>query len=314
MTAFLTDFKGGTWQAPPLAAWNFLHGFATSCDSFEISFVYSPEMLEALKGAVRFRAEHDGRTVFFGIVDEVEISADYQGFVACARGRGMQALLMDSEALPSDYAAADLDYILKRHVIPFGICDIDRGGVSARGVKMSVSSGRSHWSVLSDFLSFSAGVRARFSREGVLVLNGEAGGETRLVSAKTPISSQRLRQDRYGVLSEVAVQSRFSGRTYVCENAPFKGIGGRCERVVSVPKYTGLDVMRYTGEYQIKKSMEGLESCSITICELFAAFPGDILTITDSPIGLVGDFLVRKTRCWADGKSAGTVIEFSAKR
>ena len=271
-------------------------------------------MLEVLKAAVRFRAVHDGKTVFSGIVDEVEVSADSGGFMVCVRGRGMQALLLDNEAMPADYARADLDYILRRHVLPFGVCDIDRSGILAKMAKMSVSSGRSHWSVLAEFLSFSAGLRARFSCEGVLVLDGMSGGDARIITAKTPISSQRFRQDRYGVLSDVTVQSRFSGRTYVCENEPFKRIGGRCERVLSVPKYTGIDVMRYTGEYQIEKSLEGFESCAATVCELFAAFPGDRLTIEDSPIGLTGDFLVLKTRCWAAGASAGTVIEFSPRR
>lgn len=311
MTGYLTDCGGATWRTPPLFSWDISHGFSSPCDSFEVSFIYSADMLPALKKAVRFRAVHGEKTVFFGVVDEFEAAADYQGLFVTVRGRSLQALLMDNEAKAADYTGADLGFILRRHVTPLGISNIDSTSVSAAAADMTVSSGKSHFSVLSDYLDYAAGCVPRFSREGVLLLNGESGGETKVVGADTPVSAQVYCMDRYGVVSEVLVQNRYSGTSVTMENTDFKTLGGICRRIVSVPKTTALPKLRYTGDYQIRKSMEDFVVCSITVPELFAAFPGDTLEIQSSPLGVTGSFMARETRCWADSGSAGTVIEFA---
>ena len=70
-----------------------------------------------LYGAVRFRGEYGGKTVFFGVVDEYEITADESGLLAVVRGRSLEALLLDNECEAVEYAGAGLDFILQRHAI-----------------------------------------------------------------------------------------------------------------------------------------------------------------------------------------------------
>ena len=129
MYAVIYDKDGAETALPVLLRWDLSHGFCSPCDSFEVSFLYDPDLLSALKAACRFRAVHEGATVFFGVVDEFEAAADESGCVCTLRGRGLQALLLDSQAESAEYYGADIAYILSRHVSPFGISDVDVGAL-----------------------------------------------------------------------------------------------------------------------------------------------------------------------------------------
>ena len=41
---------------------------------------------------------------------------------------------------------------------------------------------------------------------------------------------------------------------------------------------------------------------------LFAAFPGDVVTLADAPTGAAGTYDVARSSCFADGERAGTEI------
>ena len=41
---------------------------------------------------------------------------------------------------------------------------------------------------------------------------------------------------------------------------------------------------------------------------LFAAFPGDVVTLADTPTGAAGNYDVARSSCFADGERAGTEI------
>ena len=309
MEGQIFDASGSGFGLPPLLGWDISHGFCSPCDSFEVRFLYSPEMLEPLKAACRFTAEHGNETVFRGVVDELELLAEPRGCTAVLRGRGLQALLMDSEAGSADYLNADTAFVLAHHVTPLGITEVDRQGVeSGRKASLSVSSGESHWSVLSRYAEFCMGLRPRFRRDGTLVLDGEDSGRLLRIGADTPVTAQRFIRDRYGVFSEVLVKNRVLGTAVTVENAAFKAAGGQCTRVVNVPRHTGFDALRHTGNYQIEKSMAGMDCCRVTLPWLFAAFPGDRVLLEQTPLGISGTFRTEASRCIADGKSAQTVL------
>ena len=310
MEAKITDASGAEYALPALLSWEISHGFCSPCDSFEVKFLYTPSMLEPLKAACRFTAEHQKEAVFNGVVDEVELLADSRGCAAILRGRGLQALLMDSQAESADYSGADLAFILGRHVTPLGITKLDSAGADPRKrAALSVSSGESHWSVLNRYAEFCLGLRPRFDRDGTLVLNGEDSGRRLHIGADTPMSRQRFVQDRYGVVSGVVVKNRVLSTRVTVENEEFQAMGGQCRRVVNVPRHTGFDTMRHTGQYQIRKSMAGLEYCRITLPQMFAAFPGDHVQMEDTPLGIGGLFRVESSRCTAVGTGAGTLLE-----
>ncbi len=310
MEGTIMDVSGAAYRLPTLLSWEICHGFCSPCDSFETVFLYQPEMRGALQAACRFSATDGGKTVFRGVVDELEVTADADGCTCVLRGRGMQALLLDSEAESAEYTGADMAYILERHVRALGVTAIDTAGVPD-GVRadLSVESGESHWSVVKRFAEFCLGVTPRFAPDGTLVLSGGDSGRRVSIGAGTAISEQGYWQDRYGVISEAIVKNRVSGTSVTVENAAFQALGGRCVRVINVPRTSGFDAMRHTGAYQIAQSALDFRRCRIAVDAQFAAFPGDRAVLVSTPLGITGTFTVSASRCYAGAGGAGTVLE-----
>lgn len=309
MEAYVYDAKGQCWQLPVLLRWEFSHGFCAPCDCFAVEMPFSQELVAILKTACRFRAAENGETVFFGVVDEAEFEATATGCIAALRGRGMQALLLDSEAERADYYAADMAFLLAKHAAPLGISAVDATGAQGRRAALSVSSGESHWSVLRRFAEFCLGLRPRFRPDGVLVVDGAESGKVLRVGGDTAVCAQRFGLDRYGVITDAIVKNRVYGTRTQVRNEEMLALGGKCVRVINVPRYTALDAMRHTGAYQIEKSSADMLRCRLTLAEPFAAFPGDRVLMETSPLGINGAFSVESSRSFADGKSAGTVLD-----
>lgn len=306
MDSFLIDYKGESFKLPVLLEWNFSYGRTLPCDAFEISFIYDKSMLTMLSNAVRFRAVHEGKTVFFGVVDDFEVSVSEYGCIVSVHGRGMAALLLDNEAEAAQYYSASLDMVLDKYVYPWGITQVKRN-VSPPPQALVVDSGASMWRVLEDFLWFGCGAKPRFSKDGVLILGKEPGARLSM-SGNIAASEQVLKRKRYGVISEVLVKNKALGTGSTVENTGFKNQGGCCRRVVNVPRKTRFDAMRSTGEYQIGQSKADEFMFSIVVSKIFAAFPGDIIEVSGSPLGLSGTFYVDRADCFANGDRAGTEI------
>lgn len=312
MTGYISDKDGGVWRLPPLLSWSVRHGMGDGADSFEVCCFYNADMSAILYNACRFRAEHEGRTVFTGVVDEYEAEASEKGgMTLCINGRSLAALLMDNEAEAAEYWGAGLDFILSRHVTPWGVRDVRTKSMRTAS-RLKVSSGMSQWSVLKEFCIFCGGVMPRFDREGTLLLDG-SGGDTITVGALSPVTYQSRKDTRYGVISEALVRNRYGSS--LVENGRLKERGGSCRRVVSVPRYTGADAMRYTGSWQIRMSERGARTCTLVIAEPFAAFAGDRVRLERSPLGLTGEFGVLEsvTTVTADKAETKLVLEEAAE-
>ena len=309
MTGYLSDGAGRTWRLPELLSWDVTHGPGQPSDCFAVGFPYSPEMAGILHAAARFSASYGGGTVFAGVVDEYEITADADGMTAAVNGRGLAALLMDNEAEAAEYYGATLDFILERHVAPCGITDIRKTAMGKASV-FRVESGESQWKVLREFCRFCGGVLPRFSREGALLLDG-APGDPLLIDASAA-SALACRGTRSGVISEVLVKTA-NGASATVENAAFKARGGSARRVVTVPRYTGCDAMRYTGAWQIEQSEQGAEILRVTLPEPFAAFAGDVVTIFNCPIGTAGAYTVSESRTRTNGAGAETILTMEGR-
>ena len=304
--AFLFDFNGDGYALPVLLSWNFSYGFGLPCDAFEISFIYDPTMLDMLVRANRLRAVFEGETVFFGVVDEFEVSANERGLTATVRGRGLGALLLDNEVEAAEYFSISLDMILDKYVHPLGIREI-RKNVSPPTQSMVIRSGASVWRVLEDFLWFGSGVRPRFDKVGTLLLGNEEGKRL-VIDRKTALSSMVYRNKRHGVISHVLVKNRVAGTTNLVENTELLNRGGRAGRVINVPRWTMFDAMRSTGEYQIERSKDDEFRVSLSFPSLFHVFPGDAIELSASPLGLYGVYLVTGAQCFANADRAGTNV------
>ncbi len=307
MTGIIYDRTGKGTRLPVLTEWEIIHGLGQPCDRFMVRFPYRKEMLETLKEACRFCGMNEGETVFYGVVDAYTVTCDVRGAVVELEGRSLGALLMDNEAESGEYFHLGLEDVLDRHVRSEGVEDIQTIDCPPLG-HFTVRSGQSQWSVLQEYLQFSAGVAPRFDRSGTLLLDGGQGGAVRMIGGATPVSSVEFRDDRYGVITEVLVKKTRSGERSTVRNESMIARGGRTRRVLQVPRYLDHDGMRYTGEYQLARSREGSAVCILRLPKLFAGFAGDTLWLNDSAVGLTGKFRVSQSRCWAEKGQFGTEL------
>lgn len=154
--AVLTDYRGQNTVLPTLLGWEISHGMGTPCDAFTVRFLYDSSLLSVLSDAVRFCAKYAGETVFSGVVDEFWILADGDGLTAEVSGRSLAALLLDNQAEAAEYYGVSLEYMLEKHVWPWGIEKV-RTSPFARQAYLAVGSGQSQWRVLEQFVWFGGG-------------------------------------------------------------------------------------------------------------------------------------------------------------
>lgn len=306
MNTYLIAYEGTSYELPVLLEWKLSYGYSLPCDAFEISFIYDKSMLPMLTKAKRFRAEHEGETVFLGIVDDFEVSISENGCIVTVNGRGLAALLLDNEAEAAQYYSASLDTILEKYVYPLGLNQV-RINASPPQQALVIESGASMWKVLEDFVWFGCGIKPRFSKDGVFLIGRETG-KSFCIDGDTALTKQLLKRKRYGVISEVLVKNKALGTSESVQNTEFIQIGGSCRRIVNVPRKTRYDAMRATGEYQIAQSKADELTITLTVPQIFAVFPGDTIELCDSPLGVSGEFYVSKTCCFANGEKAGTEI------
>ena len=198
MDAFLISHDGTSYELPSLLEWKFSYGCSLPCGAFEISFVYDKSMLSVLTRANRFRAEHEGKTVFTGRVDDFEISISENGSLATVNGRGLAALLLDNEAEAAQYYSASLDTIMEKYVYPLGLTKVSISA-DVPPQALTVESGESVWRVLEDFLWFGCGIKPRFLKDGTLLI-GKETGKSFAFDGSSAFTKQALKRKRYGVI------------------------------------------------------------------------------------------------------------------
>ena len=306
MTGYIINSSGTETELPSFLSWDICHSIGEPCDWFEVSFIYYSHQLSKLQSACRFRAEHDGATVFTGVVDEYSISIDEHGSVVTISGRSPAALLLDNELPAAMYAALSSESLVGSFITPYGISQVVSGAAKTLG-SFGISTGESAWSAVKRFSRYAWGTTPFFTPEGVLILNGRQGSNI-TIDADKDVHSIKLRDERYGIISDVRVKNRVTGASYTVRNEDFISRGGKSHRELTVPKTTGADNARYTAEYQIAESKRGKHLIELTITQQFACFPGDIIALSSTALGVSGSYTVCASHCWADSFSAGTIV------
>lgn len=303
MDVFVTGFDGAEWTLPDCISWKFEYGMGVPCDSFALVFPWTVGDEVALSAAVRLTAVQEGETVFVGVIDEFECRADLYGRRVFLTGRGKAALLLDNEARAADYLTATTADILERHVRPYGI-EVASSGNLPTVSGFSVASGSSEWQVLYDFTRYHGGILPRFDREGRLHLEALPEGAPLILDDDIAVTQLKYCERRYGVLSEVLVQNKVLGLTQRVENTAFLQSGGRCRRVVNLPKKSGYRAMRMNGAFQIEQSRAGQVTLEVTVPQAFFAWPGDTVLVQRTGGGRNGVYRVGEVTVQADENGA----------
>jgi len=302
---FTSDHK--VYDLPALLSWNVTHTGGVPCDSYSVTFLYQREMAPILPFAAGFIGIEDGKIVARGIVDEYTVDLGSHGITATITGRGAAARLLDNESRPITYEAATLEEIIRSHVTPYGIVTREIADIRATSV-YTVAAGSSQWKVLSDFCRTYGGFLPRFATNGALLAVPEERPERKLVIGEAdPVLECSLREDHYGVLTEALIIDKTRNASYSVKNPDMIEKGGQCRRVVYTPGQSTWDAMRYTGEYQIKKSREEEKMVTLMLPGSFLAFPGDWIDLELDLMGLAGSFRVTETENVYSSRNGSTV-------
>ena len=292
MTGRIITSSHRVYDLPALLTWNVTYTGGVPCDSFTVTCLYDRTMAEPLHLAAGFLAMREGEVMLRGIVDEYAVELTEFGLTATVSGRGYAARLLDNESRPVTYQGATLEEIVRCHVMPYGISAAEIAPVSASSV-YTIASGTSQWKALEDFCRTYGGFSPRFRRDGKLLAAPETdSGQRLVVDEGSPVLSCALREDHYGVLTEVLVIDKTQNVSYSVTNPDMIARGGQCRRVVYTPGQSTWAAMRYTGEYQIQRSREEERTVELKLPGTFLAFPGDTVRLELETMGIAGEYRV----------------------
>ena len=309
MTAYLILNDGTRRKLPELLEWKLEYGCGTPCDSFRVVCLWNSVNDSLLDKAVRFEAFEKDERVFNGIVDESEVSWSMQGCRLEVNGRGLAALLLDNEAVGTDYGVATIQDILKDHVQPYGIQVVQKEKFPAVE-RFGIAYGCSEWAVLYQFVRYHGGITPRFDRQGRLVLSLWQDDTVRKINDRVPVTALSARNRRYGVLSEVWVREAGNApAVHRVVNEDFKAAGGQCRRMVTMPGKSNYQAMRYQGEYQLKQSQREQLKLELEVALPFCAWPGELVRLERSGWGHNGLWRVAQATVSMDDRGYRTRME-----
>lgn len=301
MTGYLLNRAGERLELPVFKSWKLRRTGSVPCDSFEGICPWDGGLEPKLEEACRLILEEDGQRRFTGVLDECALNWDEGGGTLSLAGRGLAALLLDNEAPGQDYQVATLEDILREHVTPYGI-RVARKGKLPAVPGFSVSSGSSRWQVLENFARYHGGVEPRFDVWGNLTVGGGETPPRWRVDYKTGVMAVNWRDKRYGVYSEILVQDRWSLKPQRVANNGFIAQGGRRGKVLTMPGKSAYQAMRYSGEYQLKRSYEERFRLELTVPGNYFCEPGDQVEVfLPDPMGAMGVWKVLETLAVTDG-------------
>ena len=301
--------SGGQMKLPTAVSWRFCYGTDTPCDSFFLRCLWERGQEKLLSAACRFYAEWEKERVFTGVVDEFAVICGKDGLYLEMSGRGMAALLLDNEAMPAEYQRCTRADIVANHVAPYGVEAVGGGQLPAVA-GFTVTSGESEWSVVRRYACYYGGVVPRFDRQGRLVLDGHSGGGALRIRDADAVTGWEYREERHGVLSQVAVRRRTTRGTQWVSDPQFTAEGGRARRVITVPNTTGTAAMRYTADYQLRAARRGRVRMKITVAGAFLAWPGELAAVELRDFGADGQYRVAQTEvsCGSEGLTTTLVL------
>ena len=132
-----------------------------------------------------------------------------------------------------------------------------------------------------------------------------------VLGADAAVTSFRLREQRYGVLSEVLVRDRTTEEVQRVADEDFLRRGGRCRRVLTMPGKSSYQAMRYSGQFQLDRSAAELVRMEAVVPVLFYGKPGDLVRVQRSDWDRNGSWRVVEASVQADEAGGRTRLELA---
>lgn len=303
MTGFLTTLQGETWQLPELTSWQITRTDGDSCDGAQVEFLFEPARLEVLKDALRLRLTEGGRTVYFGIVDEVCAQSGKEGRRVTLLSRGLQALLMDNELTASRFTSLALEDALRLFVTPFGVEKI-RQRSFAPVENFAVETGNTAWQALRGFCRHSDGSYPRFSADGTLLFEAEKAA-VRSLTEEDLLLDAEFNLCRFGLFSRQIIASAAGKETIVAENSRLMEKGVGCQKV-RLQQGDALKADWRTAEQRLEESARQALRVTVTLAGDYEALPGDTVLADLPRSGVQGKFTLKSITRWTSSRGTRT--------
>ena len=113
---------------------------------------------------------------------------------------------------------------------------------------------------------------------------------------------------RYGVLSEIWVRDKTRMAVEQVENREAVDQQIRRRQVMTMPGKSNYQAMRYSGDFQLRQSAKEFRRLTLTVPELFFAWPGDLLRMERPGWDCTGTWRVLEARVAADADGGGTTL------
>lgn len=300
--------RNGAIALPELLFWQFRHTDGSSADSFELHFPAQTSLLPTLRGAKELQCTDNGRICFRGVVDEVETVWE-NAFVTTLCGRGLAAKLMDNQVEGAEFYTLDLDTVLSRYVMPYGITTFDVRGGPWRGQLLSVGAGSTCHQVLQGFCLHAGAPQPRFLPDGTLCI---APGEGRHTIREADILSAARRLCRYGVISSQKVIDLSHIATRTAENPGLSALG-ISSHGVATRSGPFTRITERTARQRLEASARNLDTVELSLPGTHPAQPCDTVFLPLTVMDLNGEFTVTEVcRCF-DGEKETTRLCLRAK-
>ena len=210
------------------------------------------------------------RTVFNGLVDRQTQEVTESGTLLTVRGRSMECVLLDNEALPQTYCMPSMPLLMKHHFNALGFKEY-RGSREAFSGQIDIAKGMSEWAVLSTFCEQFLGCKPKIDKNGIIDVTGEECSEKIYISSDKCLSLKKI-FDRSSLISNIYART-YTGGTYEMplENPLAKRLGvTRIRYVNSVDSKSGTVL---TAKNIIAKSQNQYQRCEIDyaariLCEM----------------------------------------------
>lgn len=259
------------------------------------------EQLPPLK---EITVKYEDIILFSGVVDTQTVSCDDKGMYLSINARSYAALLLDSEAMPTNYYMPSLQLIYDRHLAPYGIKGF-KGENKVFTSQMNISKGCSEWSVIKKFADTFMGINPIIDENGYVDLTGNDSNNTVFVYYDDKIINISKVLNPYKLISQVILRTE--------ENADYSMTVNNNKPTPYIKRryYDGANTALsplYKGEKIIDNSNMEYLSVKIKYSGFLPIKINNKMKILNSPISLDDTLVVKEIKYTLSSKGKYTDI------
>ena len=235
--------------------------------------------------------------MFTGVVDDFEISMSKKGLLAEVTGRGLAALLLDTQVRAAEYLSAQLPDIISHYVTPCGITKLEMQSMPPVS-NFVVETGYTCFQVLAGFCRHSAEIFPRFSADGTLVLKKETTSG-KVITIRDCCTQAHFSKNRYGLIATQVLINTRNGQRIEARNEEFLARGGRSIRVNGITGQKVRAIWR-GAQQRIDDAKRNSEILTIEVPGAFVAEPLDEVQVFLPELGISNTYTVQEAEAVCD--------------